>query len=304
MYAIKRTKPLADKRIGILGKGGAGKTTAIVLLAHVLSDHGYHVCVLDADSTNVGIHQAMGLNELPTPLIDYYGGTVFNGGAVTCPVDDPTSLPKAEIFLDELPQEYYVQDPRGVSLLVAGKIGGKGPGAGCDGPVSKIARDLRIHRSGEHLVTLVDLKAGMEDSARGVLTSLDWAIIIVDPTNASLQLAIDMKRMVDQIRAGVPPATDHLHDPELVETAHRVFREAKIKGILCVLNRVKDGEMESFMRRRLEESQVVPIGVIHEDASIAMSWLAGTQLDVLSTVKDMENILKNVEAAELASSDS
>ena len=257
--------------------------------------------MLDADSTNVGIHQAMGLSESPTPLIEYYGGTVFSGGAVTCPVDDPTSLPEAQIFLDELPQEYYVQDPRGILLLVAGKIGGKGPGAGCDGPVSKIARDLKIRRRGEHLVTLVDLKAGMEDSARGVLTSLDWAIVIVDPTNASLQLAADMKQMVEQIRAGIPPATDHLQDPELVETARRVFREAKIKGVLCVLNRVKDDEMESYMRRRLKEKQVMPIGVIHEDASLAMSWLAGSPLDTASVTKDLERILTELEAAELAS---
>jgi CO dehydrogenase nickel-insertion accessory protein CooC1 len=301
MCSTRQTMPLTDKRIGVLGKGGAGKSTVVVLLAQAIADHGYHVCVLDADSTNVGIHQAMGLSRSPTPLIEYYGGTVFSGGAVTCPVDDPIALPKAEISLDTLSQEYYVQDPRGVLLLVAGKIGGKGPGAGCDGPVSKIARDLRLRRREEHQVTIVDLKAGMEDSARGVLTSLDWAIVVVDPTNASIQLAADMKQMVEQIKAGVPPATDHLQDPELVEAANRVFREAKIKGVFYVLNRVKDAEMESYMRQRLEEMQMTPVGVIHENASIAMSWLAGTPLDTRFTMKNVKSIVKDIEAAELAS---
>jgi CO dehydrogenase maturation factor len=205
----EETKALRDKRIGVFGKGGAGKTTVVVLLAKALTDCGYDVCVLDADSTNVGVHQAMGLDESPVPLMQYYGGTVFSGGAVTCPVDDPTSLPQAEVFLDELPQKYHVQNREGISLLVAGKIGGQGPGAWCDGPVSKIARDVKIHRRGEHLVTLVDFKAGIEDTARGVITSLDWAIVVVDPSNASIQMAADMWHMVDQIRAGVLPATDH-----------------------------------------------------------------------------------------------
>lgn len=289
---------LKDKRIGIFGKGGAGKSTFVVLLAKGLSDCGYEVCVLDADSTNVGLHQAMGLDESPAPLMEYYGGTVFSGGAVTCPVDDPTSLPEADVFLNELPQKYHVENQEGISLLVAGKIGGQGPGAGCDGPVSKIARDLKIHRRGKQLVTLVDFKAGIEDSARGVITGLDWAIVVVDPTNASIQMAVDMTHMVDQIRAGVLPATGHLEDPKLVEAANRVFREANVKGVLCVLNRVEDKEMEKYMRRRLKEKEVEPIGAIHEDTSIARSWLEGTPLDGTTARKDTQSVIRELEAVE------
>ena len=298
----ENTKTLDDKRIGIFGKGGAGKSTLVVLLAGALRDLGYEVCVLDADSTNVGLHQAMGLDESPAPLMEYYGGTVFSGGSVTCPVDDPTPLPQADVFLDELPQTYHTQNRDGISLLTAGKIGGQGPGAGCDGPVSKIARDLKIHRHGEHLVTLVDFKAGIEDSARGVVTSLDWAIVVVDPTNASVQMATDMTDMVEQIRAGVLPATGHLENPALVEAANRVFREAKTKGVLCVLNRVRDKRMESYMRARLEQRGIKPIGVIPEDASLALRWLEGTRLDSAVAKKDTESIVRQLEAVEEASS--
>lgn len=298
----EKMKALSGRRIGIFGKGGAGKSTVVVLLAKALRDCGYEVCVLDADSTNVGFHQAMGLSKSPVPLMEYFGGTVFSGGVVACPVDDPTPLPGAEVSLDRLPEEYRVQNQEGISLLAAGKIGGQGLGAGCDGPVSKIARDLRIHKSGQRLVTLVDFKAGLEDSARGVITSLDWAIVVIDPTNAAIQMASDMKDMVDQIKAGALPATSHLADPKLVETADRVFREANIKGVLFVLNKVRDEETESYLKRRLEEKQIEPIGTIHTDGSIAMAWLRGTSLEGNEAKKDAQRIAEKLEAAEEARS--
>lgn len=290
-------KELSGKRIGVFGKGGSGKSTVVVLLARALQDRGYQVCILDADSTNVGLYRALGFKEAPEPLMDYFGGTVFSGGLVTCPVDDPTRLSGAETSLDGLPGRYYVRNQAGMALLTAGKIGGQGPGAGCDGPVSKIARDFRIATEGERRVTLVDFKAGFEDSARGVITSLDWAIVVIDPTNASVQMAADMKDMVGQIKAGRPPATAHLESPRLVEMAKRVFREAQIQGVLFVLNKVEDSETQGYLREKLAEKGIEPIGIIQRDPSISLSWLKGAPLDATSTKEDVEGIVGKLEAA-------
>lgn len=294
---VDQTKPLDGKRIGVFGKGGSGKSTVVVLLAKALRDFGYQICVLDADSTNVGLHQALGMDKAPAPLIEYFGGTVFSGGAVSCPVDDPTALPGSAISLDRVPERYRAQSPEGISLLTAGKIGGQGPGAGCDGPVSKIARDLRIRANRQRLVTLIDFKAGLEDSARGVITSLDWAIIVVDPTNAGIQMAIDMKDLVDQIHAGAPPATHHLDDSNLVEIAERVFREASIRDVLFVLNKVRDEEAESYLRTKLEANGIEPIGTVHAEASIAEAWLTGTPLKETETKQDVRQIAEKLETA-------
>ena len=130
----EKTKALTGKRIGVFGKGGSGKSTAVVLLAKALGDRRYPVCILDADSTNVGLHQALGLDESPVSLMSYFGGTVFCGGTVTCPVDDPTPLAGAEISLDRLPSRYYVQTQGGMIFLTAGKIGDQGPGRGAMAP--------------------------------------------------------------------------------------------------------------------------------------------------------------------------
>jgi CO dehydrogenase maturation factor len=287
---------LAGKRIGIFGKGGSGKSTVVVLLARMLHARGYPVCVLDADSTNVGLHRAFGLDQPPWPLLDYFGGMVFSGGRVTCPVDDPVPLPGAHLSLDDLGARYYRRSEEGILFLSAGKIGNLGPGAGCDGPVAKIARDFRLNQTGESPVTLVDFKAGFEDSARGSVTSLDWAIVVVDPTTAAIQMAAHMRDMVAQIQAGGLPATKHLETPELVAWANRIFSTATISGVLVVLNRVADGKMERIMRARLAANDLEPVGVIPEDPAIALAWLEGTPLPGKAIRENVETIVDNLVA--------
>jgi hypothetical protein len=64
-----------------------------VLLASLLRGRGYAVCVLDADSTNIRLHRALGIDQAPVPLMEYFGGMVCSGGPVTYPVDDPAPWP-------------------------------------------------------------------------------------------------------------------------------------------------------------------------------------------------------------------
>lgn len=291
-----KPKPLDQNRIGVFGKGGSGKSTVAVLLAKALARHGYDVCVLDADSTNVGPHRALGLENSSMPLLDHFGGMVFSGGAVTCPVDDPTLLSEAELILDRLPARYYRRSSEGILFLTAGKIGEQGPGAGCDGPVAKIARDLKLSDFGEHPVTLVDFKAGFEDSARGAVTSLDLVLVIVDPTQAAILMAADMKSMVRQINSGAPPATQHLEFPELAELSRRLFREARIKDVLFVLNKVADEETEEYLRQQLAEKGIEPLGIIHRDPSITRAWLRGEAIAGEGMAVEADKIVDSLEA--------
>ena len=289
---------LAGNRIGIFGKGGSGKSTVVVLLATGLRGRGYDVCILDADSTNLGLPLVLGIDQPPVPLIEYFGGMVFSGGLVTCPVDDPTRLLGSQIYLDELPPKYHRQSPVGITLLIAGKIGDLGPGAGCDGPVSKIARDLRVIQRWNASVTLVDFKAGFEDTARGVITGLDWAIVIVDPTIAAIEMAENMRDTVDQIKNGSLPATQHLDNPILVETANQIFSQASIKGTLFVLNKITDEETEIYLEKKLAERGIHPNGVIHEYPSISLSWLKGTLMYTPEARDDVIQIIEELKAAE------
>lgn len=291
----KLVKRLNGKRLGIFGKGGCGKSTVAVLLAKTLRNRGYDVCLLDADSTNVGLSEALGVDKAPKPLLDYYGGMVFSGGSVTCPVDDPTPLVGAHISIDDLPNVYQSDTPEGIHLFIAGKMGDKGPGAGCDGPIAKIARDFRPRFIDESPVTLVDYKAGFEDSARGNIISLDWIIVVIDPTSAAIQMAINMRDMVDQLKAGRLPATAHLEHPDLVKLVNRLYREAGVKGVLFIMNRVRDEETERYVRHTLADHGIEPIGVIQDDPSLSMAWLKGAPLVEAVNTHELERIVETLE---------
>lgn len=271
--------PLSGIRLGLFGKGGAGKSTVTVLLARSLTRRGYHPVVLDADSTNVGLSRALGAGDGPSPLMDHFGGFAFMGGPVTCPVDDPTPLRGAELDLDALPETFWSATPGGIRLLVGGKLGELGPGAGCDGPVAKIARDVRIRDASGYPLFLADFKAGFEDSARGVILGLDWALVVVDPTTASLHMALHLDQTVRKLREGALPATAHLEDPALVEMARRQFRESKVRGVVAILNRVPDAETEEFMRKRIRELGGPPVlGTLPESGEVQRQWLRGEEV--------------------------
>jgi CO dehydrogenase maturation factor len=290
-------KVLNGKRIGLFGKGGCGKSTVAVLLAKALKHKGYDVCLLDADSTNVGLWKALGATKDPASLLDYYGGMVFSGGFVTCPVDDPTPLGGAHVFVDELPERFHEMTPGGIHLFVAGKMGDKGPGAGCDGPIAKIARDFRPQFVDETPVTLVDYKAGFEDSARGNIISLDWIIVVVDPTTAAIQMAIHMRDMVDQLKAGGLPATAHLEDPALVALVNQLYRGARVQGVLFILNRVRDEETERYILDKLAAQGIEPIGIIHDDPELSTAWLKGNPLTAAANRRETEEIVHALEEA-------
>lgn len=289
---------LQGKRIGVFGKGGAGKSTVVVLLARALRRRGYEVCVVDADSTNAGLAAALGCDRVPDPLMRRFGGTVFTGGVVSCPVDDPTRLPSPRIALDAVEPAYLSHDGAGLSLLSVGKITEDGPGAGCDGPVAKIARDLEVEKGGRDVLTLLDFKAGFEDGARGVITTLDWAIVVVDPTTAAVDMADHMDDAVRRIRAGASPATHHLDDPALVEIAEGLYRDARVRGTLCVLNKVPDAESEAYLRAALARHAITPVAAIHEDRAIAAAWMRGDRLEADGRAKDAAAIVDALEAAE------
>ena len=295
MNEKNKNKPLNGKRIGIFGKGGAGKSTVAFLLASELSRNKYTVTVLDADSTNLGLSRIFQIETSPRPLMEYYGGTVFHGGRVTCPVDDPVPLENAVVSLDSLDNEFYAFNPQGVLFFVAGKIGGEGPGAGCDGPVAKIARDFRVTVNNKNPVTLIDFKAGLEDIARGVITSLDLVIFVVDASLVSVEMAANMKDIISRIRSHELPATLHLENPGLVEWANRFYKNAHIAGLRFILNRISSKDEEDTLTRLLRDKGIMSSCTIYQNSMISTAWLKGTTLNIEDIKPGIQSLVISLE---------
>jgi CO dehydrogenase nickel-insertion accessory protein CooC1 len=224
---------------------------------------------------------------------------VFSGGSVTCPVDDPSLLQGAELTLDRLLEPYFSRSKEGILLMTAGKIGELGPGAGCDGPIAKIARDMQVRLpDGEAPVMLVDFKAGFEDTARGVITGLDWILTVVDPTTAAMEMVFHLRDTLRRVQAGASPATAHIKDPALAEHAKRLYREAKVKGLFTILNRVADKEMEEYLRRRLADSDITPVAVVPQHKEITTAWLRGVSLPAHLGIEEAGAVIRELEVSE------
>lgn len=285
----QEAKLLKGMRILVCGKGGSGKSTAVALMAQVLRNKGYQVHVLDGDASNLGLYWMLGFDRNPEPLMDFYGGKQFSGGKVTCPVDDPTPLPRAEITLDELPDKYFAEKD-GIHFFRSGKI--ERVLEGCDGPESKITRDFRV--PGDH-VTLIDMGAGLEHFGRGVGISASGVVIVIDPNSTSLLFAKAAKDMVEAIVSGAKPSVAHLSKPSEVEEARRLAGNARLKYLWVILNRIRSAKVKSLICEKLRKYGVKLTGSIREDPEILESSLEFSSFRESGARKDVEEIIGQME---------
>lgn len=247
-------RPLINRRILICGKGGSGKSTLTALLGNAFEKKGYPVIMLDGDASNPGglSRLVMGSEHGPKPLINYFGGRQ----RVTCPVDDPAPLrmPNTDdavqdvrVDLEMLPPEYYIRAGNKI-LIQSGKI--RHLLEGCDGPMSKITRDLRF--SNEHIM-LIDVEAGIEHFGRGVEAHVDMVLVVVDPAFESLEVAGRVSDLCDDIG---------------------------ICHVWAVLNGVKSSPIKELMEKKVWERELPILGVLFYSEYLEQVGLEGTMVDI------------------------
>jgi CO dehydrogenase nickel-insertion accessory protein CooC1 len=124
---------------------------------------------------------------------------------------------------------------------------------------------------------------------------MDWVLVIVDPTHASLVLARHMKKMAEGVRAGQLTSTRHLDNPALVATANRLIQESPLRRVLFVHNRITDEKSEAFMRQALAADGIEPIGVLREEPSIGQAWLTGSVITDSMCIEEAAAIVQKLE---------
>ena len=160
-------------KIGVVGKGGVGKTTVSSLLARELRRRQRRVLAVDTDSNpNLGL--SLGLDATSTDAV----------------LTVPRSLvigPGGDLTVRELMAGYAVDTPEGVMLMSALRVDAAGAGCTCGGHAtvrSLLAEALEQETDD----TIVDMEAGLEHLSRsgGTLAHADVLVLVMEPSRKAV----------------------------------------------------------------------------------------------------------------------
>jgi CO dehydrogenase maturation factor len=238
-------------KISVCGKGGSGKSVVTCLLASGIRDRVCRTVVVDSDESNTGLHRLLGFAEPPVPLLEVVGGkkqvfTVLAKNVDVRPAAETNVMLRDELRLADIPGGHVLHKD-GISLLAVGKIVESHEGCAC--PMGVPSREflgkLRLEQ-GE--VAIVDMEAGVEHLGRGVDSAVDIALVIVEPSYESLEIA---ERVAAMNADAGPMAT------------------------WAILNKVTSSEVASRLESELQKRRVSTIGRIYHDPEVFEACLDG-----------------------------
>lgn len=229
-------------KITICGKGGCGKSTISTLLAQAYAAAGKRVLVIDGDESNYGLHQMLG-KEQPKEYIEEMGGKQQVMGAM---MKNPGNMPNffdAPWTMDTLPAGYSPAAGE-IKLMNVGKIHNANEGCACpfNTLLTQLVSNLQL---AENDVAILDMEAGIEHFGRGIDSTVDACVMVVDPTAESLKLAAKVHGLCNDMGKPVVYAFNKLEegdeevmrkaidDPALIGctiAADRALRQAGLTG--------------------------------------------------------------------------
>ncbi len=175
-------------KLGVVGKGGVGKTTVSGLLARAYAERGRSVVAIDTDSNpNLGL--SLGLSLVETEAVPELprSTVVGSGGGATA----------AHLLAD-----YGRPTPAGPTLLSAIKVAEAGAGCTCGGHAT--VRSLLADALTDVDLALVDMEAGLEHLSRsgGTLAHADLLVVVCEPTRKSVLTAARTAALAAEL--GIP----------------------------------------------------------------------------------------------------
>jgi CO dehydrogenase maturation factor len=243
-------------KISVCGKGGAGKSVIVTLLANEFRGRGYRVLVVDSDESNSSLYRILGFDHPPVPLMELVGGKQglkekmsvrFSSGEAEVKME---VLSQDKILVKDIPPQHIVMRD-GIRLLNIGKILHSLEGCAC--PMGVLSREfLRKVYLGADEVAIVDMEAGVEHFGRGVETSIDKSLAVVEPSFESLELALRIKELASG---------------------------AGVSKTWVVLNKINSDEIAARLKKELGKRGMEVIGVVHNDSKIFEACLEGHRLE-------------------------
>jgi CO dehydrogenase maturation factor len=229
-------------KISVCGKGGSGKSTIVALLAQEVRARGYRVLVVDSDESNTGLFRMFGFDNAPVPLMELVGGK----RSLQRKMGQPNILKETSIKTSQIPEEYLLRKD-GLMLVSIGKILQSLEGCAC--PMGVLSREfLKKLDLQEDEIAIVDMEAGVEHFGRGVDTSVDSVLIVIEPPLES----VNVGQKIFDLASGIG-----------------------IKNVWAIMNKVPSGEIAAKLKSELVKRNIEVVGCLDHDIDIFSSSLDG-----------------------------
>ena len=248
-------------KLSVCGKGGSGKSTIVTLLANEALARGFQVLVVDSDESNAGLFRMFGFCQPPTPLMELVGGKK----GLKEKMSQPNVLAEAAIPLERIPAQCLLSRD-GLRLISIGKILQSLEGCAC--PMGVLSREFlkKLALKVDELV-IVDMEAGVEHFGRGVETSIDSVLIVVEPPFESLEVA---------------------------ERIHSLAAGIGIENVWAVLNKVPSEKIARKLEKELRKRGMDVIGCIHLDPEVFKSSVEGGALTRGRAAGEIKDVLDSM----------
>jgi len=248
-------------KISVCGKGGSGKSTIVALLANQALKRGYRVLVVDSDESNSGLFRMLGFDYSPVPLLELVGGKK----SLKQKMAQTNVLSETQIAIAHIPEQYLLKRD-GLMLVAIGKILQSLEGCAC--PMGVLSREfLRKLTLELNELAIVDMEAGVEHFGRGVETSIDNVLIVVEPPLESINVA---------------------------QKIHHLTSEIGVKNVWAIMNKVLSGEIATRLKAELQERHIEVVGCIYFDADIFRSSLDGRVPVKGVAVREIKDVLGRI----------
>lgn len=220
--------------IAVAGKGGVGKTTLTGMMIQYLADKKEGpILAVDADA-NSNLNEVLGV-DVEMTLGD------IRDELSKAEVSDDSPIPKGMSKQDytEFKFDSALVEEDDYDLLVMGHTQGKG----CYCFVNGLLSAQVGKRAQNYKYIVVDNEAGMEHISRGVLPSMQTAILVSDCSRRGIQAVGRIAKLIDEC---------NMH-PETV-------------GL--IVNRAPKGELNDGIKEEIEKQGLHLLGVVPQDETV------------------------------------
>lgn len=220
--------------IAVAGKGGVGKTTLCGMLIQYLCEKGKGpVLAVDADA-NSNLNEVLGV-KVDATLGDVREEIARSEMAKENPI--PAGMTKADYA--ELRFEDALVEDDDFDLLVMGRTQGKG----CYCFVNGLLQSQLAKYQNHYPYIVVDNEAGMEHISRGVLPTMQTAILVSDCSRRGVQAVGRIARLIEEC---------DMH-PQKV-------------GL--IINRAPNGELNEGIREEIAIQGLELLGVVPQNEAV------------------------------------